>query len=160
MAKIELPKGAGDVGRAVFQKLRELKHLHEVAWDDSLLYKKPIEYNEAERKAAARRAAEEEPEPRFTRSKAERGMALNAQKANSIADMAAVLGGGGAGNKIKSTETLGLKVPVRVVWSDIGDAGYAEKWPRNVTHTQEVERVPETAVQKETALPADAEAAA
>ncbi|KAJ4153353.1 hypothetical protein LMH87_009843 [Akanthomyces muscarius] len=154
MAKIELPRGHGNVGRVVFQKLRELKHLHEVSWDDSLLYKKPIEYNEAEKKAAAKRAAEKEPEPLFTRSKAQRGKALNAQKANSVADMAAVLGSGGPGNKIESTETAGLKLPVRVIWSDINDAGYAEKWPRNVKHTEQVEPVAETA------LPADVEVAA
>ncbi|OAQ97833.1 hypothetical protein LLEC1_00039 [Akanthomyces lecanii] len=154
MAKIELPRGQGNLGRVVFQKLRELKHLHEVSWDDSLLYKKPIEYSEAEKKAAAKRAAENEPDPRFTRSKAQRGKALNAQKANSVADMAAVLGNGGNSNKIEPTETTGVKLPVRVIWSDINDAGYAKKWPRNVKHTQQVDPVAETP------LPANAEVAA
>ncbi|TQV91388.1 hypothetical protein V2A60_008963 [Cordyceps javanica] len=156
MAKIAFPKGAGSVGCTVFQKLRELKHLHEVSWDDTLLYKKPIEYNESQRKAAAKRAAEEEPEPRFTRSKAERGKALNAQKANSVADMAAVLGGAGPGNKIVSTEKTGRKklVEVTVTWANILDAGYAQKWSHNVAHSEMVEPVAETA------LPAEAEAAA
>ncbi|EGX89257.1 hypothetical protein CCM_07509 [Cordyceps militaris CM01] len=155
MAKIAFPKGAGRIGSTVFQKLRELKHLHETAWDDSLLYKKPIEYTEDEKKAAAKRAAGNEPEPLFTRNKAERGKALNAQKANSIADIAAVLGGTGPGNKVVAAGPGPKKlVEVTVSWASILDAGYAKKWTHNVTHTELVEPIPETA------LPAEAEAAA
>ncbi|OAA53438.1 hypothetical protein ISF_08791 [Cordyceps fumosorosea ARSEF 2679] len=156
MARIAFPRGAGAVGVAAFQKLRELKHLHEVSWDDTLLYKKPIEYTETEKKAVARRAAEGEAPPLFTRTKAERGKALNAQKTNSIADIAAVLGGAGAGNKIVSRDGKGpsRRVEVKVTWANILDAGHAQKWTRNVSHSEMVDPVPETA------LPAEAEAAA
>ncbi|KAM3480198.1 hypothetical protein MY8738_005094 [Beauveria namnaoensis] len=167
MAKIELPHGAGKVGRTVFQKLRELKHLHEVSWGDSLFYKTPLEYTENQKKAAAKRAAENGPEIRFPRTKAERGRALNAQKANSVADIAVVLSGAGAGNKIKySTEEDGPKklLEVKVNWSNIQDTGYAKKWTSNVKHSKMVEPVVAQRERKEPPvdemeLPAQTEAA-
>lgn len=157
MAKIELPKGSGSVGRTVFQKLRELKHLHEVAWDNDTLYKQPLEYTEAENRSAAQRSAKGQ-EFRVLRDKAQRAKALNAQKANSVADIAAVLAGAGPGNKIKEATEHGTDVlmSVTVNWTDVQDMGYAELWSENVTHTL----LEEEAVTARTDLPAEAEAAA
>lgn len=163
MAKIEFPPGAGEIGRTVFQKLRELKHRHEVSWDDDMLYKKPIEYTQAERKIVAKRLADKQPEPRFMRTKLQRGKAINAQKANSIADIAAVLAGKGPGNKLVSSTKEGSKERLDVIvnWSSIVDAGFAKSWSENVTHTLLVEKAKEAkVVAEDTSLPAEAEAAA
>ncbi|KAJ3492497.1 hypothetical protein NLG97_g5354 [Lecanicillium saksenae] len=160
MAKIEFPSGSGDIGRTVFQKLRELRHRHEVSWNDTMLYKKPIEYTTAERRIAAKRLADKQPEPRFMRNRLERGKAINAQKANSIADMAAVLAGKGPGNTLASEKPSGGKklVKVTVNWANVLDAGFARSWSQNVTHTELVEPVKE--VVEDATLPAEAEAAA
>ncbi|KAI1777831.1 transcriptional regulation of mitochondrial recombination-domain-containing protein [Hypoxylon cercidicola] len=137
MAMIQFPEGQGEVGRSVFQRLRECKSLHELAWGDDMFYDKdgkPL-------------------------SKHERGKRLNDQKANTIADIAAVLGGQGKGNKIwksisqddpaglADVETSdesnllqdaegGVKALVKaeVWWMNDQDQKYAEKWPANVTH--------------------------
>lgn len=130
-ARISFPAGQGYIGRSVFQKLRELKHLHEVAWDDEFRYKKPDEFTADDHK----RIAEEEKKGiegyRPIRSKHERGLALNAQKQNSIADMAAVLGGLGRGNKINEADKL---VDVTVSWANDQDREFAETWSSNVSH--------------------------
>lgn len=137
MATIEFPAGQGAVGRSVYQKLRELKHLHEVAWGEEVRYKTNDELSE---KQKTRQAEEEEKgnfDYRVLRSKQERGAALNAQKANSIADIAAVLAGEGRGNKVTANAsgqgTEGL-VQVTVNWANDQDKGYAEEWSTNVTH--------------------------
>lgn len=78
MAMIQFPEGQGLVGESVFQRLREFKRLHELSWGDEMLV-------DAEGK---------------TRTRTERGHALNNQRSNAIADMAAVLGGAGAGNRM------------------------------------------------------------
>ncbi|KAJ6787846.1 hypothetical protein PWT90_10450 [Aphanocladium album] len=160
MAKIEFPNGSGEIGHTVFQKLRELKHRHEVSWDDTMLYKQPIEYTVEERRYAAKRLAAGEPEPRFMRSKLERGKALNSQKANSIADIAAVLAGQGPGNKVATEKPSSStqRVKVTINWSNILDAGFATKWSQNVTHTELIQPAKEAVV--DTTLPAEAEAAA
>lgn len=133
MATIEFPQGQGSVGRSVFQKLRELKHLHEVAWTEEVRYKTPEEYTDKQK----RRQAEEEEKGNFNyrpiRTKQERGVALNAQKAYSIADMAAVLSGEGRGNKITTDGAKDL-VQVKVNWANDQDKGFAESWSTNVTH--------------------------
>ena len=136
MAIIEFPQGQGSVGRSVFQKLRELKHLHEVAWTDDFRYKSPSEYTHKQKT----RLVEEQEKGNFNyrpiRSKKERGIALNAQKANSIADIAAVLSGEGRGNKVTTGERDGAKdlVQVTVNWANDQDKGFAESWSTNVTH--------------------------
>lgn len=136
MAIIEFPQGQGSVGRSVFQKLRELKHLHEVAWTDDFRYKSPNEYTHKQKT----RLVEEQEKGNFNyrpiRSKKERGIALNAQKANSIADIAAVLSGEGRGNKVTTGERDGAKdlVQVTVNWANDQDKGFAESWSTNVTH--------------------------
>lgn len=135
-AHIAFPDGQGTVGRSVFQKLRELKHLHEVAWDDEFRYKQPEEFTAADRKKIDDEAKEGRTY-RPIRTKQERGLALNRQRANSIADMAAVLGGLGRGNKIVSHETEeGEKqlLDVTVSWANDQDKNYAEEWSKNVTH--------------------------
>jgi hypothetical protein len=131
MASIEFPPGKGSVGRSVYQKLRELKHLHEVSWSDEIRYKRPEEYTGKE-KAAAKKALENGHEFKALRSRVERGHALNAQKPFSIADMAAVLSGAGRGNKIVTEGNALLDVTVR--WANDEDKMNAEEWSSNVTH--------------------------
>lgn len=77
-------------------------------------------------------------------SREERGRALNDQRANVIADIAAVLGGLGKGNKIvlpekKSREgdvvsTEGGLCEAKVFWTNARDRFYAVSWSGNVTH--------------------------
>ncbi|EJT72608.1 hypothetical protein GGTG_09468 [Gaeumannomyces tritici R3-111a-1] len=73
MAIIRFELGEGDIGRSVYQKLREFKRLHELSWGYQA-------------------------EELYRMSKKDRGQALNNQKANSVADIAAVLAGAGRGN--------------------------------------------------------------
>lgn len=137
MAVIRFQPGQGSVGRSVFQKLRELKHLHEVAWTDEFRYKRPEEFSVADKK----KIAEEEAKGRNyrpVRSKKERGIALNAQKKNAIADMAVVLAGEGRGNRIVANQAEeGAKQlhDVTVSWSNDQDREFAESWSKNVTHS-------------------------
>jgi hypothetical protein len=135
MATIEFPAGQGAVGRSVYQKLRELKHLHEVSWSDEIRYKRPDEYSDKE-KALAKKASEEGREFKVIRTRIQRGQALNAQKPFSIADMAVVLAGQGAGNKLVKDEVAGVKqlVDVTVRWANDEDKKNASEWSSNVTH--------------------------
>jgi hypothetical protein len=135
MASIEFPTGQGAVGRSVFQKLRELKHLHEVSWSDEIRYKRPDEYNSKE-KASAKKASEQGRDFKIIRTKTERGVALTAQKPFSIADMAAVLSGQGAGNKMVTGKSGGETqlVGVTVRWANDEDKLNAPAWSSNVTH--------------------------
>ncbi|GKT95546.1 LOW QUALITY PROTEIN: hypothetical protein Ct61P_13396 [Colletotrichum tofieldiae] len=87
MALIQLPAGAGAAGQSVFQKLREFRHLHELCWDDSLRFTKNTDTFTGITKTRVR-------------NRHERGVALNDQRANSIADMAAVLAGVGRGSRL------------------------------------------------------------
>lgn len=129
MAMIQFPDGQGEVGRSVYQRLRECKKLHEYSWDDSLLYG----------------------EDGRTLTTHERGRRLNDQRANTIADMAAVLGGLGKGNRIvvgepgegaatseaavaAATDDGKTLVQATVWWVDALDRNYAKKWTKNVTH--------------------------
>ncbi|KAI1768957.1 transcriptional regulation of mitochondrial recombination-domain-containing protein [Hypoxylon sp. FL1150] len=135
MAMIQFPEGCGDVGRSVYQLLRECKSLHELSWGDHMFYDKDGS----------------------PRSKHERGRKLNDQKANTIADMAAVLGGRGKGNKIRKSvsqdpaditqveassenntkeDAKGADnlVKAEVWWVNEQDRNYAKRWPANVTH--------------------------
>ena len=137
MAMIQFPRGQGAVGRSVYQKLRELKHLHEVAWTDEFRYKRQEELTAADKKKVADEKTKGI-EYRPIRSKAERGVALNAQKTNSIADMATVLAGAGSGNEIVAAkEDAGENpdmVDVSISWANDQDKEYAEAWSKNVTH--------------------------
>ncbi|KAI1752284.1 transcriptional regulation of mitochondrial recombination-domain-containing protein [Xylaria castorea] len=137
MAMIQFPDGRGEVGRSVYQRLRECKKLHEYSWDDSVLYGDKGQ----------------------TLTVRQRGRRLNDQRANTIADMAAVLGGLGKGNKIVVTESAESAdgtdeagegraenaAPVvvdegkallqaTVWWANVLDKNYAQKWTKNVQH--------------------------
>ncbi|KAK1826916.1 transcriptional regulation of mitochondrial recombination-domain-containing protein [Podospora conica] len=79
MAMIRFGTGLGEVGRSVYQKLRELKKRHELEWG---------------------RDDPEEEQRMLNMSRHERGKAINDQRANVVADMAAVLGGYGKGNRM------------------------------------------------------------
>lgn len=119
---IQFPVGLGVVGQSVFQKLREFKRLHELSWgyqtSDIILKNK----------------------------KHERGVALNDQKANAVADIAAVLGGAGRGNRMWTTEQStedGQQqsgsaeeslVETTIYWASELDREFARSWPENVTH--------------------------
>lgn len=136
LAAIQFGTGNGAVGRSVFQKLRELKHLHEVAWDDDFLYKRPDEYTVEDKKQIAK-AEKNGNTHRPMRNKQDRGRALNGQKPNSIADIAVVLAGAGRGNKIAQGEGAEGKkelMDVTVQWANDQDRGFAEKWSDNVSH--------------------------
>lgn len=135
---IQLPEGYGEVGRSVYQRMRELKTLHELAWGNGMLYDK-----------ATRR----------TLTRHERGRRLNDQKANTIADVAAVLAGVGKGNKMRPATILaddadeevdavagrpgntarlsdleGGLLKATVFWANGLDQNFAQEWPVNVTH--------------------------
>lgn len=141
MATVELGPGQGVVGRSIFQKLRELKHLHEVAWDDADVRPRPeSEFSKADHKEAAR-AREQGRDYSPHRTKRQRGVALNAQKKNSIADLAAVLAGQGRGNKVVVNGDAAAEVggnpellTVTVNWANDQDKNYAQEWSPNVTH--------------------------
>jgi Transcriptional regulation of mitochondrial recombination len=79
MAVIQFPEGHGKIGESVYQKLREFKKMHELSWGDEVLFN----------------------DDGTSRTKKERGIALNDQKLNAIADLAAVLAGTGKGNLIR-----------------------------------------------------------
>jgi hypothetical protein len=79
MAVIDFGPGLGEVGRSVYQKLREFKKRHELEW------------------------GRDDPEEEYRllhMSRRERGKALNDQRPNAVADVAAVLGGVGKGSKM------------------------------------------------------------
>ncbi|KAK5663930.1 hypothetical protein OQA88_141 [Cercophora sp. LCS_1] len=79
LALVEFQPGLGDAGRSVFHKLREFKKRHELEWG----------WEDAE-----------EEKRMLTMSKHQRGKVLNNQKANAVADLAAVLSGVGKGSKM------------------------------------------------------------
>lgn len=84
LAIIQFPEGQGKVGRRVYHLLRELRTRHMLEWDNSYFY---------------------EEETGKSCTKRQRGEKLNNQKANAIADMAAVLGGAGKSNIVVVKET-------------------------------------------------------
>ncbi|KOS19610.1 Uncharacterized protein ESCO_001185 [Escovopsis weberi] len=140
LARMQFQPGQGAIGRSVFQKLRELKHLHEVAWADDFRLKTPREFT-AEDKKKIKERRDEGAEYRPVRSKEDRGAALNAQKDNSIADMAAVLAGEGQGNRVvvggggdDAGEGKKQLAEVVISWANDRDRHVAEAWSDNVTH--------------------------
>jgi hypothetical protein len=121
MAMIEFPEGQGEVGRSVLQKLREFRKRHELEWGDP--------------NTRAELAKLIKP---WKKGNHELGRALNDQKANSVADIAAVLGGAGKGNLIwvrpQTEEDPGELHKATVHWRDELDQDYAQSWPENVEH--------------------------
>ncbi|AEO58098.1 hypothetical protein MYCTH_2305170 [Thermothelomyces thermophilus ATCC 42464] len=158
LAVIEFGEGKGDVGRSVFQKLRELKKRHLLEWEDPAL---------------------------LQMSRRERGRALNDQRGTFVADLAAVLAGRGKGNLMVKPATAAeaaegadkkkeekeegeeggnapgvAKAPASrlhqatVYWANEQDKYYAREWSDNVTH---VIGLPEKGVKKKAAQQAAAE---
>lgn len=151
LALIQFPLGAGVVGQNVFQKLREFRRRHELEWDDEIFYREePKKYEPGE-------------VTRNVRSRINRGKAIHDQRANAIADMAAVLSGAGHGSRIwinaaekeqldkgdvelrgkrwtnfgpKKNEDDGrnLLCEATVYWLNEADQNYATKWSENVSH--------------------------
>jgi hypothetical protein len=125
-AQISFPEGKGFVGLSAFQKLREYRRRHELEWGDEIFLT----------------------EEGKTVPKKIRGRQICDQKANSVADIAAVLGRLALKEKPKkelvngrlvSPPSIGLKkegrgVKVEVLWRDLNDAEYAETWADNVEH--------------------------
>ncbi|KAK0645886.1 transcriptional regulation of mitochondrial recombination-domain-containing protein [Cercophora newfieldiana] len=111
LALIDFGDGLNDVGRSVFQKLREFKKRHELEWgrDDPEVEKRLLHM-----------------------SKHKRGKELNNQRPNAVADVAAVLGGVGKGSKMWMVDWEDLKDKKVTVespaWSKtpIGSAQLAE----------------------------------
>ena len=114
MCLIEFGRGKEVIGRSVFQKLRELRRLHELGWGDEVF-----------RTSNGR-----------VRTYRQRARAINDQKANAVADIAATLGGAGKGNRIWEEGPNGCKslCPVTVRWGNEFDHMHAKSWPSNVTH--------------------------
>ncbi|KAH7041099.1 transcriptional regulation of mitochondrial recombination-domain-containing protein [Microdochium trichocladiopsis] len=133
-AMVEFPEGHRLVGLSVYHMLREAHFLHSYTWDGK---KQP--------------SLVRDPETGATLDKHGRGVQLNRHMLpNSIADMAAVLGGLGKGNKIWVTrpgevaaedgsESGGVRVPATIYWADPNHKDYAAAWPDNVTHVDAAE---------------------
>jgi len=127
MALIQFASGAEVIGRSVFQKLREFRRQHELSWGYQAKELYPMETFD-------------------------RGRTLANQKANVVADMAAVLGGAGKGNRIwmsdetrpaeQGADTEGSApegsakrlAEATVYWAEERDRYYAKSWSENVTH--------------------------
>jgi hypothetical protein len=133
MAVVEFQEGGGTVGRSVFQKLREFRKLHEVSWSDELL-----------------KSEEEKDGKRATLTRRERGQAIGNQRANTVADMAAVLSGAGRGNHIwvdsdadadadadataeDAAQVSKELAKVTIYWANEEDQQFAD-WTANVSH--------------------------
>lgn len=121
MAVIEFPEGQGEVGRSVLHKLREFRKRHELEWGD----KETIDEMRKLIKPGRGQSIE-------------LGRVLNDQKANSVADIAAVLGGSGKGNRIwakpPQDEDPGELHQATIYWAEEVDQAYAQSWPENVRH--------------------------
>ncbi|KAG4424905.1 hypothetical protein IFR04_001876 [Cadophora malorum] len=123
-AHIKFPPGTGHIGLSAFQKLREYRKRHELEWGDDILLDAKGE----------------------TRKLKDRAKAICDQKANSVADMAAVLNRLAVKEeslkpvpKAPKGESIGLAgegegVDVQILWGDLHDAEYAERWAGNVEH--------------------------
>lgn len=135
LARIDVGEGQGGVGRSIYAKLRELKHLHEVSWGDEIRYKTTDEFTARQRREVNAAEANGN-EFRPARNKKERGAALNAQKQNAVADLAAILAGQGRGNLVAAQGEDGASTlsSVTVHWANDQDKNYAETWSSNVTH--------------------------
>ncbi|KAF7879177.1 hypothetical protein EAF04_000375 [Stromatinia cepivora] len=128
MALITFPPGTSSSGLSAFQKLREYRKRHELSWDPSSpLFKRIPGPSESE----------------YQKSKTHltsklRSRKINDQKANTVADMAAVLKEIRYGSERIGLEGIGKEGIVEVKWSDLADASYAgegsEVWGEAVLH--------------------------
>ena len=144
---VEFGAGQGDVGRSVFQKLRELRKRHLLEWEDEAL---------------------------LNMNRRDRGKALNDQRGNFVADLASVLSGVGKGNRVsfwQGGETAEVvETPQKgdgvvevkreegrrkfmlhqatVYWANEQDKYYAEEWTDNVSHVVGLpERAPRVVIE-------------
>ena len=162
LAMIEFPPGYGEIGRTVYQRLRECKSLHELAWGDEMYH-------------------DDKTGRLLTRN--QRGRRIMDQKPYIVADIAAILGGAGKNNKIrpiyllhddgvlrtnpldgeearaieprdaeepivvdasagrvanvaKPQDIINGLIRATVHWVDENHRKFARKWPPNVTHKQ------------------------
>ncbi|KAH8673939.1 transcriptional regulation of mitochondrial recombination-domain-containing protein [Xylariales sp. PMI_506] len=142
VAMVQFPEGLGHIGRSVYALLREFRKVHDLAWGDDMF---------SDKKTGR------------VLTRHERGEKLNSvQKANAIADLAAVLGGAGKGNHMwipvvegLSNETVDTSgqtqtdesgtvnglLKTTVFWTNELDKKYAKEWPSNVTHSTFAEAV-------------------
>ncbi len=115
MAMVEFGPGMGDVGRSVLHKLREFKKRHELEW--------------------ANRDDAETTNKLLHMTRHDRGKALNDQRANVVATVAAVLQGVGKGNKmwkvdVEKLEVKGLNLRLQKAgksWDMVEDKSLAKK---------------------------------
>ncbi|PQE03009.1 transcriptional regulation of mitochondrial recombination domain-containing protein [Rutstroemia sp. NJR-2017a BVV2] len=114
LALITFPPGTSAAGLTAYQKLREYRKLHELSWDPS----SPV-FQDKDGKPLNRIL---------------RGRKLNDQKANSVADIAAVLESIREGNEKIGLKGIGEGKNVEVKWRDLNDAEWAEKWSEAVVH--------------------------
>ncbi|KAH8815873.1 transcriptional regulation of mitochondrial recombination-domain-containing protein [Xylogone sp. PMI_703] len=100
------------VGLLAFQKLREYRKLHETAWEPTSNVAVTEDGKFLNRKVRQRKLCD--------------------QKANSVADMAAVLAE--VGSLAQEKGVLGQEQPIEVRWSNLLDAEFAESWSPLVVH--------------------------
>jgi hypothetical protein len=118
-ALIAFRPGHGSIGLSVFQKLREYRKRHELEWGDEIM----------------------KDEKGKMVKKEIRGRRICDQKANTVADIAAVL------RRLELQEVSdqvkkggigllgeGTGEKVEVLWNDLNDAEFAETWSENVEH--------------------------
>ncbi|QSZ34896.1 hypothetical protein DSL72_007757 [Monilinia vaccinii-corymbosi] len=128
MALITFPPGTSSSGLSAFQKLREYRKRHELSWDPlSPLFRRVPGPGES----ASQRA-------NTHLSSKLRGRRINDQKANTVADMAAVLKEIRDGSEKIGLQGIGKEGIVEVQWSDLSDASYAgtgeDVWGDAVIH--------------------------
>ena len=163
-ALIKFAPKSGPIGLSVFQKLREYRKRHEHEWGSELM-------TDSDGKRIP---------------KAKRGRGICDQKANSVADMAAVLSRLNLKGAEEARPEKGSRIgligegtgeKVEVLWRDLKDAEFAETWSENVEHgllekhtnnrddmsrkrwIEKIEKAAELAAQKEADLAAKKEAA-
>lgn len=128
MAVITFPPGASSSGLSAFQKLREYRKRHELSWN-------PL--------SPQFRRIPQPGETEYEKSKTHlttklRSRKINDQKANTVADMAAVLKDIRYGSERIGLEGIGKEGVVEVKWSDLADASYAGEgvdiWGEAVLH--------------------------
>lgn len=127
LAVIDFPPQSSSICLQAFQKLREYRRRHELEWGNEIIYKEqtPAEIEEGLRKERENFKV--------------RGRKIQDQRANSVADIAAVLERLGEGGKeMEEHRPIGLKVEepldVTVLWRDVHDAEFAPTWSSNVEH--------------------------
>lgn len=143
-------------GLAAFRKLREFRRLHETSYPLSLI-EEPTKDAGKEKKDAYK------PQQKTLLGTKKRGKVLMNQKANSVADIAAVLiqqarppsperiarcnvriknanrlkrakGASVLKNPLPATELQGSVEGVRIRWANLLDAEFAATWPAEVVH--------------------------